>query len=417
MEPKLLRETRIKRMIASIILFFFSTLALYAQPAYVFSDRAQEKIDKKDIAGAIIDLNEAIKKDKTHALSYARRGYCHAINGRKDLAESDWKQAETLDAKLPDVYKYRAQLLVSEKKYSDALPDLNKGLTLMPGDLGLLSLRADVLMRNNEAEKALPDLNAAIKGGKADAQLYFLRAKALENKDHVQALKDAEEALRKDPQHAGALLVKASLKCKAKKFDEALQCCNQIMVLSGKTEAIARMRQTIFREKNDPVQELSELNELLDKMKVKDQTLLLRRVELLTTKKDFVNAAKDLNKLIISDKENPLWYKERAKVFLAQGKSKEPAALADLKKVQQLDSKDTEALGMLALLHFKSSRWDDVVETTSAGLKVKEDANLYYLRSKAWYRKDNKKACCTDLEKAAGLGNTEAKKDLSVVCR
>jgi hypothetical protein len=49
-------------------------------------------------------------------------------------------------------------------------------------------------------------------------------------------------------------------------------------------------------------------------------------------------------------------------------------------------------------------------------LKIRPDADAYYMRSKCYYKTNNKKAACDDLQKAAGMGHQEAKRDVKEIC-
>ena len=402
-----------------LLLFMLCGLFAWAQPAYVFSDRGAEKLDKGDVAGALSDFNAALQADPNHAISLARRGFANALNGRKDLAETDWNKALQINPNLFDVFSFRSDFYLKNGNQDAALKDLNRLIELNPGERLAYEKRVPLLLQSGKKVEALRDIEKAISLGSTSEVLLLARASAKSSSDPVAALKDVEAVLKKNASSSDALFIRASILATQGKFTQALKDLDECLLKGGSRDSVAFRRIRIHESSGNNQLAISELNFLLDERKVKSNDLLAKRSAILLQNKNFSAAIKDINKLILADKTQAEWLYQRGVIYLAQGKSKEPMAISDFKKVLDMNPKHAGAACSLAALYVNSGKWDLGLECCTKAIEVSGKAatnDLYYLRSKCYFKKDNIKACCKDLETAAQLGNREAVKDLSVMC-
>jgi len=75
-------------------------------------------------------LDEENLSQKDRAATYDNRGIIENKMGRFDQAISSFDAAITTDASLGDAYVNRGTVLIRQKKYEDALTDINKGIGL-----------------------------------------------------------------------------------------------------------------------------------------------------------------------------------------------------------------------------------------------------------------------------------------------
>jgi tetratricopeptide (TPR) repeat protein len=156
---------------------------------------------------------------------------------------------------------------------------------------------------------------------------------------------------------------------------------------------------------------------LIDVVKTKEVNAYYKRSQFLFRKNDFAGALKDCNKALTFDRDNADLLLLRSRIYLAQGKSKEPMAMNDLKKVTEMNPKNQQAWDLLAEAKFKAGKWEEAKTAIDKSIALGETAEAVYMRSKCHYKLGNTKACCSDLNRAKALGHAEAAKDLAVVCK
>jgi len=400
-----------------ILFFLFISINLSAQPAYVFSDQGEEKLSKGDVAGAIKDFDAAIKADSKHALSFARRGKAHALNGRKDLAQLDWSKAQQLKGDLPELYLFRSEFYLKNNEKVKAMTDLNRLLDLDPNNKNAYEARAYLHKENNDAQKALDDLNKAFSMGLSNEKLLLCRAELLMKKDAGKAMQDLNQVIKDNPKSAKAYDLRSLAFFNMRKFDEALKDLESWHGIEGNKEVLCARRVQIYSLVGQADKSLPDLNFLIDQLKSKDKNYLAMRADAFLAKGDGASALKDINKLILLEKESPDWLIKRAEIYLKQGKSKEPMAINDLKKAIAIDPNNTGAYEKLAALYVNANKWDEGMEACDKAIALKESAELYYQRSKCFFKKGNTKSSCKDLEKARQLGHADAAKDMATICR
>jgi tetratricopeptide (TPR) repeat protein len=400
-----------------VLLLLFISSNIYAQPAYVFSDQGEEKMSKGDVAGALKDFDAAIKADSKHALSYARRGRAHALNGRKDLAQADWTKAIQLKADLPEAYLFRSEFYLKNNDKVKALADLNKLIDLDPNNKTAYENRGYALKETGDAAKALDDFNKAIGMGVTNEKILLSRAEVLLKKETAKAIQDLNQVLKLNPKNAKALEFRVQAYFNTRKFDEALKDLEAWHALEGNKEALCAIRVQIYSLVGQADKSLPDLNYLIDQLKSKDKNYLAMRADANVAKGDAAAALKDINKLILLEKESPEWLIKRAEIYLTQGKSKEPMAINDLKKAITIDANNIHAYERLSALYVNANKWDEAMEACDKAIALKETPDLFYLRSKCHFKKGNTKSSCKDLEKARQLGHPEAAKDMATICR
>jgi tetratricopeptide (TPR) repeat protein len=108
-------------------------------------ERAANKLDSGDLAGAIADLDIAVQKAPTHSEPYALRGRAHLLLAIRDnrrgggppshpeelaAAHSDLAHALLNDANNPDAHRFMAELLWNQERHADAFSEFTRSLEL-----------------------------------------------------------------------------------------------------------------------------------------------------------------------------------------------------------------------------------------------------------------------------------------------
>jgi len=399
-----------------ILLFHLSSNICFAQPAYVFHDRGLEKLEAKNYLEAIKDFDLALQKDKNHAPSYCDKARAEAELGKKDEALKNFEQAIKLKSDYVDAYYYRA-LLYHKLKDNRAIADFTKTIQLDPNKTDAYLKRGLYYYQNKQENEALKDFNKAIELKCTSIEVYYFRGKINSQKNNViDALSDFNEVLKKNPMYSEALLERGKIYLKQNKLEPALKDFNACVVNRLNTEEIYAMRAECYLQMGKFDDALRDYNTLIDIFKTKDIKVYVMHADANFKKKDWPATIKDCNKVVALNREYAPAYLLRAKVYVFQGKSKYVLALNDFKRVCELEPNNTEAWNRRGNLLFETAKYAEAIEVLNKSIAIKPEADAYYTRSKCFYKTNNKKACCADLEKAASMGNKDAKKDIGIVC-
>lgn len=401
---------------ALLLSLLFSAAVLYAQPAYVFHDRGLEKLEAKNYAEAIKDFDLALQKDKNHAPSYCDKARAEAELGKKEEALKNFEQAIKLKSDYVDAYYYRA-LLYHKLKDSRAIADFTKTIQLDPKKTDAYLKRGLYYYSNKQENEALKDFNKAIELKCSNLDVYYLRGKIMAQKGNsLDALNDFNEVLKKDPMHSAALIERGKIYLKQNKLEPALKDFNACIANRLNTEEIYAVRAECYIQMGRFDDALRDYNTLIDIYKTKDIKVYAMHAEANYKKNDLPATIKDCNKMVSLNREYAPAYLLRGKVYVQQGKAKHVLALNDFKKVCELEPENAEAWNRRGNLLFETAKYAEAIDVLSKCISIKPEATAYYVRSKCYYKTNNKKACCADLEKAAEMGNKEAKKDIGIVC-
>lgn len=387
-----------------------------AQPAYVFHDKGVEKLEAKNYVEAIKDFDQALLKDKNHVPSYCDKARAEAELGKKEEALKNFEQAIKLKNDYVDAYYFRA-LLYHKLKDERAMSDFTKTIQLDSKKTDAYLKRGMYYYAKKQESDALKDFNKAIELKCTQLDVYYLRGKILVQKGNVnEALADFNMVLKTNPMHSESLLERGKISMNQKKYEPALKDFNACVANRLNTEEIYATRAECYLQMGKLDDALRDYNTLIDIFKTKDIKVYAMHAEANYKKKDWPGAIKDCNKMLALNREYVPAYLLRGKIYKQQGKSKYVLALNDFKRVCELEPDNFEAWNQRGNLLFETAKYTEAIEILNKCIALKPDAEAYYTRSKCYYKTNNKKACCADLEKSSEMGNREAKKDIGVVC-
>jgi tetratricopeptide (TPR) repeat protein len=157
-----------------LILFFLTSLAGTGQPynknALGYALSGNDKIAKKDYAGAIEDYSRAIKLDSGFKQAYENRGVAKFYIQDFKGAIADYTRAIEID---PDEYSSfgrRGWAKFYLQDYTGAISDLDRAVQGSTDKYRYLNFRGQAKVRLQEYESALADFSAVIEAWAADRE-------------------------------------------------------------------------------------------------------------------------------------------------------------------------------------------------------------------------------------------------------
>ena len=152
---------------AKVISYLSKYLENDSKNTNVLFYRAMAKGELKDNYGAISDYDKIIKYNSNYPLTVA---------------------------KLATVYNNKAYSLVKLKKYSDALPFVNKALELDESEWFIWDTRGEIYLNLEKYKEAISDLTKAIKIQKHDNSYYLRGIAHIKNGEKEKGCKDLSKA-------------------------------------------------------------------------------------------------------------------------------------------------------------------------------------------------------------------------------
>jgi tetratricopeptide (TPR) repeat protein len=146
---------------------------------------------------AIEDLKKAVVLEPTQVLPYQALSSLLIAQHRPEDALTSWKELEKTVPQNSEAPKHIAGILMSLKRYSEAIPEFEAALRLDPGDAGLLVPLSTAYARSGDREKAVTMLEkSAERDSSANNLNSVAYAMADDNLQLDDALKYAEQAVR-----------------------------------------------------------------------------------------------------------------------------------------------------------------------------------------------------------------------------
>jgi tetratricopeptide (TPR) repeat protein len=180
---------------------FPNNSALYGLRGAVAFAQASQTEDKAAYESAIADCTKAIELDPENLDAVLSRAKIYLAN--KDL-ENAKKDLETLESKrpdIPDLTLLRMDIAIQEKRYADAITDMERLVQVNPENRLLLLQLGSFYQMDNRPKKALRIADRLITSDPADWQALRLRGDVrLALGNHAEAIEDYESAIENIPE-------------------------------------------------------------------------------------------------------------------------------------------------------------------------------------------------------------------------
>lgn len=137
---------------------------------------AQEKSEKGDYPGAIVDYDRALAIDPKFQEIYFRRGIARSLTQDWIGAEADYSRAIAIDPEHFEAYLQRGSTRNIQARWQDAKADFDIALYLNPHAAGAYVGRGFALCELNDCQHGIKDFDRAIAIDPNSAEAYNRRA-------------------------------------------------------------------------------------------------------------------------------------------------------------------------------------------------------------------------------------------------
>jgi len=127
-----------------------------------FYQRGWDRIDQKDYDGAIADLTETIKENPTDADAYSSRAIAYGHKKMVNEALADFSKAEALGGDRARIYTNRGSMYSEIGDTEKALAEYQSATKADPKFFGSFFNRAQLYIKQKKYAEAIPDLDAVI---------------------------------------------------------------------------------------------------------------------------------------------------------------------------------------------------------------------------------------------------------------
>ena len=191
----------------------FSSESSSVDEALSYSNRASNLFMKKDINGALLSLDEAIRLNPNNPQLYLNRGFVKHFIHDYENAMSDYNQALKINPKFAFAYNNRGVLKVSLNDIQGAMQDYATALSLNPRYADVYYNRGNLKYMTDDLTGALADYDEAIKYNPKDSEAYNNRGVVKKRLDYnVGALSDYSQAIALNPKDSIAYANRGRLK-------------------------------------------------------------------------------------------------------------------------------------------------------------------------------------------------------------
>jgi tetratricopeptide (TPR) repeat protein len=175
-----------------------------------YNQRAWARVGKRDFAGALADVEQAIKLQADIPGPYVTRGSIFMSQGRSQDGLADLQKAVTLGPDWVMGHVRLAGALASLGRYEEALVEADRALAIDPKDYGALGIRTGILYQLDRFDDAMTSAGGLIQSAVPQLRLqgYQTRINMLIEKEQPdKALTEAKAMVAAYPQWDAAHIV------------------------------------------------------------------------------------------------------------------------------------------------------------------------------------------------------------------
>jgi tetratricopeptide (TPR) repeat protein len=213
------------------------------------------------------DLEQAIKLSPDSAALLLERAQAYLVERKFEAAQADGETALRMAPKGGRLHAQALALLgmaqAGQNKLADALKSFDAAIDIQPLAAAYLG-RGRIYLRQGKGREALDDINKLIAGEKATADLLLLRATAHQLlKDSERAVKDAESALKLDPDDDDVMLQVGLVYYQAKRNAKAVELFTALLEKDPKNAGAYAGRADTYLQTGDHAKAIGDYQESL----------------------------------------------------------------------------------------------------------------------------------------------------------
>ncbi|MBV8752115.1 MAG: tetratricopeptide repeat protein [Hyphomicrobiales bacterium] len=192
--------------------------------AWAYDNRGLAWYDKKDLARAIADYDQATQLDPNYAYAYNNRGIAWGDKKDYDRAVADYDNAIRINPRYASAYYNRGKAWSEKKDYDRALADYDEAIRLNPNYTYAYNERGLIWHLRGDYDRAIADYDQAINTDPNYFMPYNNRCftRAVVGNELQKALADCNESLRLKPDGVNALNSRGLVYLKLRAFDQAI---------------------------------------------------------------------------------------------------------------------------------------------------------------------------------------------------
>jgi lipoprotein NlpI len=138
-------------------------------------NRGNAHSDAQEFDDAILDYDDALKRDPTHAVAFYDRGTAHRMKQDHDKAIADYSRAIALNPRYEDAFVNRGVAYAAKGDLDRAIADYTTALMLDGADATAYRNRGNVYLDKGEPRFAMDDYDEAIRRAPDDVSGYRSR--------------------------------------------------------------------------------------------------------------------------------------------------------------------------------------------------------------------------------------------------
>lgn len=204
---KLVRSLSITLILAGGIIFAGETAAQTRndiRQAKALGDSGDKAFRQKDYKAAADFYGQAIELVPTNPFCHFWKAYSHYYLKEYELAERGFTLALAQGFKAIEVYKVRWYVFYEQKRYDEAISDINRGLGIEPRNALMIKALGDMHYERGSFAESLDAYQNALLITPKDADLYYSIARVQSKTGNIDSqAASADEAIKRGTQFVG----------------------------------------------------------------------------------------------------------------------------------------------------------------------------------------------------------------------
>jgi tetratricopeptide (TPR) repeat protein len=203
--------------------------------AFAFYKRGNAYYGKGDHDRAILDYDQAIRLNPSHANSHSNRGAAYARKGDYDRAIQDYDEAIRLNPNHADAFSNRGAAYARKRNYDRAIQDYDEAIRLNPNHANAFYARGNAHRRKGDYDRAIQDYDEAIRLNPNHANAFSNRGIAYGYKgNYDRAIHDYNQAIHLNPNYLNAFFNRGNAYRRKGDYERAVLDYDQVTRLNPK---------------------------------------------------------------------------------------------------------------------------------------------------------------------------------------